>query len=427
MTPPRSGLRHLYLLMAAVVGLVLLLDAVPAIQSAVATWYPPDLVVDHRMAGAYKQGFNPYSPEGARRAHLAELGPSGTGHPPTTSFWVLPLADLDLKVANATVCWLSLFLLLSELVMLAQALRCPAPNASAWLAFAFLVSCPLTLYHASLGQLSQAIAFLYTAAWLSLRRDDQVLAGVSLGAACTLKFFPALLLLFLVLGRRWRAVIAAGVVFLLVAAVMTARFGLSAWPAFFAQQSAVADAWMGNIANLSVHGIVARLFAPACGPVGPVRALPLALSTALALALLGAASWWSRKQVRDPRTLDLPFAAFAVLSVINGQWAWEHYALILVPPLCIAAAALVAAWREGAPRTGVIAGGVALAVSLAAWRIEIVTKLVHQRAYQRSGTDHLALHAYEVLNWLPGILLAVTLLALLRWRDRHPTGAILTS
>jgi alpha-1,2-mannosyltransferase len=418
MTPAfRNGLRRLYLVMAAVVGLILLLDAVPAIHTSVATWYPPDLVVDHRTARAYQQGFNPYSPEGARRAHLAELGPSGTGHPPTTSFWILPLAALDLKAANAAVCWISLFLLLLELGLIAQALRCPAPGATTWLAFGFLVSCPLVAYHASLGQLSQAIAFLYVAVWLALRRDDQLLAGTALGAACTMKFFPAVMILYLLVTRRWRAVVAAGVVFALVAAVMTARFGLSAWPAFFAQQSLVASEWMNNIANLSLHGIVARLFSPACDPPAAMRTAPLVLSALLSLALLGAAGWWSRR-AREVEGLDLSFAAFAVLSVLVGQWAWEHYALLLVLPAAIATAQLVAAWQAGR-RSTAVAGLAAVVLSAALWRLEVTAKLAHQRAHLRGVPgEHLALHLHEVLNWLPGVLLLATLMVLLRPSQR---------
>jgi alpha-1,2-mannosyltransferase len=412
------GLQRLYLLMAAVVGLVLLLDAVPAIHTTVATWYPPDLVVDHRTARAYKEGFSPYDAEGARRAHLAELGPSGTGHPPTTSFWVLPLADLDLKTANAAVCWISLFLLLLELVLLAQSLRCPAPHATAWLAFGFLVSCPLLAYHASLGQLSQAIAFLYVTAWLAWRRDDQILAGIALGAACTMKFFPAVMVLLLVVGRRWRGVLAAAAVFALVAAVMTARFGLAAWPAFFAQQSVVADEWLNNISNLSLHGIIGRLFSPACLPPGPVRIGPLVLSSLLSLGLLAAAAWWSRRLAREGRTVDLPFAAFTVLSVLLGQWAWEHYALILVPAAAIATTELVAAWRSGS-RVPALIGLAGVALSVALWRAEITTKLAHQRAHWRGVPgEHFALHLHEVLNWLPGVLLLGVSLWLL-WRAQR--------
>src|SRR3954453_18675024 len=93
-TVERSAvLRTALLLVAALVSLVLLLDGVPELQTTVATWYPPDLGVDHRTPRPYKDGYSPYTAEGARRAHLAELGPSGTGHPPTTAFWLLPLAD----------------------------------------------------------------------------------------------------------------------------------------------------------------------------------------------------------------------------------------------------------------------------------------------------------------------------------------------
>jgi hypothetical protein len=406
----RSGLlRTTYLLVAALVSLILLCDGVPDLVETVTTWYPPDLVVDHRTARAYKDGYSPYTAEGSRRAHLAELGPSGTGHPPTTAFWLLPVADVDLKVANATVCWVSLFLLLLELVMLAGALGWPAPHATAWLVFSYLVVSPLVLHHARSGQLSQPIAFCYVAAWLALRRNEQVVAGAALGVACTMKFFPAVMVLLLALARRWRAVAAAGAVFAGVAAVMTARFGVASWPLFLAQQRAVADQWVSHISNISVHGVVARLFWPACGHPGPVLGVATAISAVISLALLGMAVWWSRPLVR--RSLDLPFATFATLSVLIGQWAWQHYQLIYVLPAAIAL-------RELLPSRGrrgwIVLGVVVVLLVVASWQVNEMLKVAAQHAHWRGEPGaHLRLHVLELVAWVPGVLLLVTLLALL--------------
>jgi hypothetical protein len=418
----RSGvLRTTYLLVAALVSLVLLCDGVPAIVETVTTWYPPDLVVDHRTARAYKDGYSPYTAEGARRAHLAELGPSGTGHPPTTAFWLLPVADADLKVANATVCWVSLFLLLLELVLLAGALGWPAPNATAWLTFSYLVASPLVLHHARSGQLSQPIAFCYVAAWLALRRNEQVAAGAALGVACTMKFFPAVMVLLLALARCWRAVAAAGAVFLGVAAVMTARFGIASWPLFLAQQRAVADQWVSHISNISVHGVVARLFWPACGRPGPVVGVATAISAVISLGLLGVAVWWSRPVVRRKGGVDIAFATFATLSVLIGQWAWQHYQLIYVLPAAIALRELLVAWRSGARPVAIVFGGAAVALLVASWQVNETLKIVAQHAHWRGEPGaHLRLHLLELLAWVPGVLLLVTLLALLARAARAP-------
>jgi hypothetical protein len=206
-------------------------------------------------------------------------------------------------------------------------------------------------------------------------------------------------------------VAAAGAVFVLVAAVMTARFGFASWPAFFAQQHAVADAWVSHISNISVHGVVARLFWPACAAPGPVLAGATALSVAISLALLAMAIWWSRRLVR--REVDLPFATFAALSVVIGQWAWQHYQLIYILPAAIALRELVSVWRAGGRRAAV--GGAALvAVLVGSWQVNETLKVIHQRAFARGEPGaHLRLHLYEVLAWAPGVLLLGLLLALM--------------
>jgi hypothetical protein len=103
-----------------VAGLALLASAVVQVHHAASTNFPADLVVDHRTARAFWEGYNPFSPEGARRAGLTELGPTGLGHPPTTSFWILPLAPLKVEPARQVLAWIAPeALALSALVSLA--------------------------------------------------------------------------------------------------------------------------------------------------------------------------------------------------------------------------------------------------------------------------------------------------------------------
>jgi alpha-1,2-mannosyltransferase len=383
----------------------LFVHTLPRIQAALAR-PPADLVVDHAAARAFRDGYSPFTEDGARRAGVAIYGATGIGHPPTTSFWMLPLARLELQTASAVVGWASVLTLAAATALIAHALG--APLAFAALAFAYVVSTPFFLYHLMLGQISQLIAFALVLAWLALRRGREALAGVALGAACTLKLFPGVMVLYCAVTRRWRAAAVAAGVYAAVALFMTARFGLASWRTFLAAQKEVADTWMAHIGNLSLHGVAQRLISPACEFPPPVVPGALIASTLLSALLLALAARAARRD-----GLDLGFAVFATLSVLCSQWAWEHYAVLFVLPTAIAAAELRRLWSSDRPRA--MAGIAVIVVIWVLLRIEVRTKLLLQVAYMRGDRGaHWLIHLFEALNVLPGVLLLCVLFALLR-------------
>lgn len=390
--------RHLGNAAAALAGVALLVVAAGRIDAAVNTGFAGDLVVDHRAARAFWEGYTPFSPEGARRAGLAEYGPTGIGHPPTTSLSILPLAGVSLETARKVVAWSSFVTLVGGLALAAWLLGLPA---GAGLLLAGLVaSAPFFIYLAALGQVSQWIAFTYLLAWWAVRRGRPAAAGAALGLACTLKLFPGVMVLWLAVTRRWRAVAVAVAVYAAAAIVMTARFGLDSWRVFFAAQGEVANAWVANVANQSLHGVAQRLWAsPACELPGRVASEALALSSLVAVAMLV----FGARQARRAPASDLTFASFALLSVLTSQWAWQHYNVLLALPALITAAGLRAAWP--AQRTLVWAGVAVLAALLVTWRLDVRATTVLQLALWRGEPVHLRLHVAEALAWLPGLLL----------------------
>lgn len=409
MTQLGRALRQLHLLTLAVVGLALLVDAIPQLHAMLGR-QPWDLNVDRAAAQAFLDGYSPFTPEGAVRSGAAKSGPAGNGHPPTTSFWVLPIARLTPQASNAVLSWTTALLLFVELIVILQTIRCPLPIASAWVALGYVLGCSFMPYHFSVGQMSGLIGFLFFVGWAAGRRGDDWLAGAALGAACTMKLFPGVMVFMFLVARRWRAVVAAAAFYLAVAVIMTARFGLGSWPRFFAQQPIIANMWMDSVQNQSIHGIVLRLFWPVCGPHGPVLAVASLISTALSAALLALCTWVCWRTVRG-RGFDISYALFVVLSIVTSQWTWEHYTIIYVLPVLLLAAELARAWRAGENRARVGAMAAGLVAVVASWRIDYAVKAALQRSV-RAGLmgDHARLHLYDVLNWGPGILLFLLLL-----------------
>ncbi len=414
-------------MVAALLGVALFLQASPRIELALdATHW--DLAVDQLTARAFLEHQNPFTPEGAAKSGLAAFGPAGNGHPPTTSFWFLPLARMSSRTAAATLAWLSILLLFMQLQTTMKLLRYPAPMVSAWLLLTFILVSPFMKYHISVGQISALIGFLYFVAWYAGRSGDDWLAGASLGVACTLKAFPGAMVLLFLVTRRWRAVLSACIVYAGVAVYMTAGFGVASWGRFLKQQAPIADQWMSSIQNQSIHGIVLRLFQPVCVPHGPVLFSATLISTTIALILVAAASWLVYRPVREAGRdggFDLSYALFVALSVVTSQWAWEHYTVIYALPVLILAAELVGWWRLKRFNIWVVIMLAIVGAVVASWQISIYTKGTLQSAVHRGAIEeHLLLHMYDLLNWGPGVVLLALLFVAVVWKRRDLTSRI---
>jgi hypothetical protein len=402
--PKTAAARTAYIVAAAALGVLLLYGAIPRLSAALGV-FPWDFIQEYRLGRGLADGYNPYTPEGRARAQITS-NPSAIGHPPTTVIWFVPLVKrVDIGTAHVVIGWLTMWVILIELLALFSILKVPAPLASAWLAFAFVLSLSLFAYHMQVGQISAFIAFLIFAAWAAARRGDDVLAGVALALACALKPFPGVIVLLFVLWRRWRVVGAAATVYLGAVVTTVIWIGPSSWVYWFGVQRQIADRWVDSIQNQAISGVVLRMFHPVCGPHGPVVPAAVAITTALTVALIGVASWRALRITAEGR--DVAFAAFTVVSVVTSPVTWEHYDVIYILPIAVAAAALVADWRRGGRgRVRAAALLAVLAGVVASWLVDVGVKWHYHSAFHRGARDvHFQLHFFEILNWLPGFVL----------------------
>jgi hypothetical protein len=304
-----------------------------------------DAIADWKGAQLFYLGKSPYSVEG-----LTAIGQTAMGHPPTTPFWYLPLAEFSKSVAAQLSTFLVWVLLPVHTFICARDLKFPAPTATAALTASALLATKFVKYHCDAIQFSEPIAVLYVLAWSLLRRGRDTRAGICLGAALTMKLFPGLLLVMLLLARRFRALFAAVISYLAVATVMTHTFGVRSWYDFFRQQGGISDQWLGSIDNSSLGGLVLQVLTPPCTAQGHPSRGATVITLAGSVALVAAAGWLSRDHFRraveeDARAIDLPFALFVLLSVFLNAWVWDHYAVITVQPLFILTATFWGVWR----------------------------------------------------------------------------------
>ncbi|MET0591833.1 MAG: glycosyltransferase family 87 protein [Polyangiaceae bacterium] len=414
-----------------------------------------DAQVDWVAAQLFLLKQSPYTPEG-----LAKVGVNGYGfgHPPTTPFWFIPLANLDYAVFAEFIALATIACLMISVWLIATELRLPARFPTVLLVTGFALTTDWMILHLHVIQISEFIAFAYVMGWYYLRRDRQISGGIALGAACTLKLFPGVLVLWLLVTRRFKAVAAACVTYGIVAVTMTTGYGFSCWKLFFKQQEAIAHYWIGHIRNSSLHGIVIRIFNPVCevlkgdpmASVSQYNQLPeipalkgATLAKIASVLCILAGGYLVMKYIRrgpnDARrhqsSLDLVFAFATTLSAFVNPWVWEHYDVLLIMPMLVCLDSLRHRWTalyEDFAHDELNYGEILRAIGASLlvlgglgttlWILQRNSwfRETYYEAYERliwGGTtptpeQHHLLHREEVLGWLqwPSMLLATGVL-----------------
>jgi Glycosyltransferase family 87 len=406
-------LRRAYVVAAPWLALIAIACITPTLWHQVHD-KPWDGRQDWWSARLWWDGQDPYSKEG-----VARINYGFSGHPPTTAFYALPLALFPLEWMSRILGAIVLGLLGTRLFLMARELRWPEPARSAALLFAAVLLTPFMSYHLGLAQDSELIAFGIFLAWYFWRRDREIATGVTLGLTCTLKPFPGLLVLLLLASRRWRGALAAAAVWLAVAALVTARFGFACWREYLVNQETVTNLWIGHASNVTLQGLIVRVLHPACEGDTYSDSRAALIAAGISAVLVGGAFWLSRGCIRRVDRIDLPFALFAVLSMLANAFYWEHYDVILLLPLAIAATALWHAWRTGLDRIWALIAAGLLAVAVVCCQIP-PNKARVLLYWARSRPDlHFTAHLHEVLIALPMPLTFLVLASLLAWFRRH--------
>lgn len=169
------------------------------------------------------------------------------------------------------------------------------------------------------GSWSLLLAGMIAYVWWATRETDSRRAGAVLGLAISLRLFPALLLVPLVLRRRWRTVVTAVVVGSALTGLGMLAFDLSIAEAVSSLSSA-SDTWLTIGSNASL----AR-------PLFTVLGVP-PIVTVIALSLVAAIVLW-RIDGAGAGRFDVMLSVTVVAMVLAAPLSWEHYDAMLLLPL----------------------------------------------------------------------------------------------
>jgi alpha-1,2-mannosyltransferase len=245
---------------------------------------------------------------------------------------VAPLALLPDAVANVVWLVIGQAALAAALVLTLRRLR-PRGWAVTAILCATLTFYPLWI-DAVQGQANLLVLLLVTAGVAGIAQGKPTF-GIALGAAAALKLTPVILLVWLLLDRRFReAAWMIGALGGLTAAAALLRFHDTV--VFFGQVLPALSQGTAFYANESLAGVVLRLFSS-----NPYTTPWVAISWAFLLpgagAILLIAFWFWRTGHQPALVRSL---AFIPLLPLLSSVTWPHHLVILLPVVWVAAIAL---------------------------------------------------------------------------------------
>jgi hypothetical protein len=277
-------------------------------------------------------------------SHLGNL------NPPQFQLLFVPLVPLGYRLAS--VVWLVLNGAAGALSLALIALETRewiTPKRAAIAGAVILGSAPWTSL-AVTGEMALLLLLPFTLAWVAARRGHWTWAGAWLGVVLGLKLFALIVVPWLILRRRWRAL----AVMLLVAAGMFASgtwaFGFQAlldWVHGLGRTT-----WWWLSMNASIRGLAERCFNPGAGYAAVLRSPTMARGLSFALAglvgLITARQFWLLRRLHTPAApsrVDREMLLLVVTALLLSPLGWVYYFVLATPPL----AGLIAANDRHAP------------------------------------------------------------------------------
>jgi glycosyl transferase family 87 len=172
------------------------------------------------------------------------------------------------------------------------------------------------LYALKLGQVGPILFLLFAAGWRWL--DDPVRLGASAGLGAIVKIQPGLVLVWAILTRRRRAVVAGGALIALSALVATVLAGPGSWLDYATLLRSVSDP-IGTAHNSTPGAMALRL-----GASVPVAAAVQVVAMLLVVGVVVLAALRA--------SAEASYLVVVVASQLLSPILWDHYAMLLLLP-----------------------------------------------------------------------------------------------
>lgn len=256
-------------------------------------------------------------------------------HPPFTSILLFPLWFLSFR--NAIFLWVIITILCMGLIILLLLKSENIPLIYIPLVSLFVFAWPPFQVNLSNGQISILVTLFVIAGWYFLKKGRESLAGIFIALAAMLKFYPGLLIIYLLINKKYKAFLSAtiGMGFILSLSYLITKHDLL----FFIFNVLPGDIQRCEIVfgNASFNGYFTQLFLHLQPYGNTIAFIPtvnlfdrnLYLYVTEALFLLYGV--YSTKRYNYDN--DAGFSVFIISSLLLSPLCWNHYLTLLLLPL----------------------------------------------------------------------------------------------
>lgn len=316
--------------------------------------YNKDFMQEYLLVKAMAARVDPYSPFEilARQflgSHPLMILPHPIPHPPPVAVFSLPLAALSYVQAAWAWYFIEIVCLVISAYLILGWLDVKHKTLLAFPLALFAFSWSPVVEDLSWGQFGSIILVLLLGTWMALRKDRQILAGALLGCILALKLFAWPVGLFLILQKKWRAVLSAICVVVLANFLAAVGMGFDRVLNYYTKVTlTITSLYRAHEGNFSLWTLGWRLFDGTGAPgLSGLSAPPLIHSPLLArlfwigipllVLLLG---FYLASRIRE---FDSTFAILILLSILLAPIVWIHYFVIALIPLLVLGRQLIAA------------------------------------------------------------------------------------
>lgn len=307
-----------------------------------------DFVIFFDSAEQVRRGLSLYTPVHTFRSHDGTYDYVLNLNHPALTLLFLPLTWLP--QVSAYVVW-SVASILAFLIAVLLGLREARTSPNQWYLpslVAMTIAFPGMIQSVSLGQVGLILSPLVVVAWILLRRNHEVTAGLLVGVLIACKPFLLPLAAYFVALKQWRGMPAVGVGGVLLSLVALPYTGVAGYEAWFTALSATPyqnAAFFRDPWNISLVGMLAR-FGVAVSPLG---------MAALLIAATSAGFWlmtWPAPA--GLQATDRRFATLLTIAFLCSPVGWTHYLPLLLPVFIVAFLSLVALlpWQRAVALAG---------------------------------------------------------------------------
>jgi len=297
-----------------------------------------DFCQDYIAANSLRRGGSLYGDDITKlERELSGFGGIQNFHPPFNALLYLPLSFFSYNTAFILLSVISIVFLFLINQFIVSGLKL----SSEWFLnlMCFTLLWYPVFYCLGSGQSSIIITFCLITGWFSLRHSREYVSGLFFAIATLMKLFPGLILLYLLIMKNWRALIAM-VSFIVIGLSLTAFIvGLDDVRTYaIIMVARDIDEWRGFVLNHSVTGIITRVFGDRTVWTEPLIQLPqisLLLIIFLNLSILIYTIFKIRVMAVKKELVDYGFGLTIVAMLLLSPITWEHIFPVLILPISL--------------------------------------------------------------------------------------------